>query len=253
MMSSAWTRTNRSFTLTATWSRRSFWPAIIRTSRSSWSAERLGLAPALAGPRHRLFEPRRLDRLQHVVDGVDLERLDGALVEGGDEDHGEVRFPLSSSRRATSKPVSPGICTSRKATSGVEPGDVLERLERRWPPGRRPRCRRCWPSRKHNSSRASCSSSATTAVSEARWPSRGDLLAAASEHGNLDAGAGALAGRAREREAAGGAVEHAQPLVDVAQADAARQRVLQPLVGDAEAVVFDLDDRQCRARGGCGW
>ena len=35
---------------------------------------------------YRIGEPRRIDRLQQVVDRVDLERLDGVLIVRGDED-----------------------------------------------------------------------------------------------------------------------------------------------------------------------
>src|SRR6188508_3108731 len=61
---------------------------------------------------------------------------------------------------------------------------------------------------------------------------------------DLDARNGALAGRADQREAAAGAVEHAQALVDVAEADARRERLRHALVGNPQAVVFDLDDRE---------
>ena len=84
-MSSACTSTNRSPTLTATCSRRPFWPSISWTMRSSWSFS----GPAGATRRRARctagFEPAAVDRLQQVVDRVDLERLDGVLVEGGDE------------------------------------------------------------------------------------------------------------------------------------------------------------------------
>ena len=50
-----------------------------------------------------------------------------------------------------------------------------------------------------------------------------------------------LPGRARAADTSRRAVDDAQPLVDIAQADAARHRGLQPLVGDPEAVVFDIE------------
>ena len=65
--------------------------------------------PALR-PLHGLLEPGGVHRLQQVIDGVHLERLDGVLVERGDEYQRRVtRRPAARSRRATSNPVRPGI------------------------------------------------------------------------------------------------------------------------------------------------
>ena len=99
------------------------WPAIsldqpVELAAPAGSVRRRRRA---AGPLDGRLQPARVDRLQQVVDGVHLEGLDGALVEGGDEDRRSARFPASSSRRATSKPVSPGICTSRNDHVGREP------------------------------------------------------------------------------------------------------------------------------------
>ena len=63
-------------------------------------------------------EPARLDRLEQVVDGVHLERLDRVLVVGRHEDDLRLRMPARSSRRATSNPVRPGIWTSSMTRSG---------------------------------------------------------------------------------------------------------------------------------------
>ena len=61
--------------------------AIIFTSRSSWSLTGSGRSEAQPspGPGQRLFQAGRVDRLQKVVDRVDLECLDGVLIERGDE------------------------------------------------------------------------------------------------------------------------------------------------------------------------
>ena len=87
MTSSAWTSRNRSPTLTASWSRRS-----CRSASSSTMLLEVGRSAAASaserrrrGPLDGLLEPRRLDRLQQVVDRVHLERLDRVLVERGDE------------------------------------------------------------------------------------------------------------------------------------------------------------------------
>ena len=40
-----------------------------------------------------------------------------------------------------------------------------------------------------------------------------------------------------------GAVDRPQPLVDVAQADAAAEGLFEPLLAHAQAIVVDLDDR----------
>ena len=50
-------------------------------------------------------------------------------------------------------------------------------------------------------------------------------------------------GHAVELQLVVGAVDRAQPLVDVAQADAAAERLLEPLLGHPEAVVVHFDDR----------
>ena len=49
-----------------------------------------------------------------------------------------------------------------------------------------------------------------------------------------------------------GAVDHAEALVHVAQADAVGQRRAHPLVAHAQPVVFDLDDRRGRSAARCG-
>ena len=51
------------------------------------------------------------------------------LIVRRDEDDVRRRRALSSIRRATSKPVSPGICTSRNTRSGCRRSIVVERLD----------------------------------------------------------------------------------------------------------------------------
>ena len=57
-----------------------------RSSGESGSRAACSEAPAPADALERLRQPGRVDRLQHVVDGVHRERLDRVLVERGDED-----------------------------------------------------------------------------------------------------------------------------------------------------------------------
>src|SRR6185295_11660671 len=72
--------------------------------------------------------------------------------------------------------------------------------------------------------------------------SRGDALGQ-RQIGNLDAGAGALAGDAPQLELVVGAVDGAEPFVDVAQADPVAERVAELILGHAQPVVEDLDER----------
>ncbi len=51
------------------------------------SAAGVALGGSLPHPLNRMGQPSRLDWLEQIVHGVDLERLDGVLVEGRDEDH----------------------------------------------------------------------------------------------------------------------------------------------------------------------
>ena len=78
-----------------------------------------------------------------------------------------------------------------------------------------------WPRRKHNSSRASCSSSTTTVRSISAGIVSGRNARRHDHLRNDDARAGALAGDAIELELVVGAVDDAQALVDVLQPDAA--------------------------------
>ena len=66
-------------------------------------------AQPAARPGQRLLEPRRVHRLEQVIDGVDLERLDGVLVEGGDE-HQRRRLLLLAFEQAPGhlEPAQPG-------------------------------------------------------------------------------------------------------------------------------------------------
>src|SRR5919197_1148161 len=93
------------------------------------------------------------------------------------------------------------------------------------------------PSRNPSSSRASCSSSTSTARKSIlrRHPFGNRQL------GNVHGRDGAAAGDARQLQGIIRAVDRAEPLVDVAQADAAVERMLEPLFAHAEAVVVDFD------------
>src|SRR5947209_14582670 len=94
------------------------------------------------------------------------------------------------------------------------------------------------PSKYPSSSRASCSSSTRTA--------RNSMLRRHAfgqpQLGNLHAGAGPLAGGAGQLQLIVGAVDSAEPLVHVAQADAAAQRVLQAFFSHPQTVVMHFDD-----------
>ena len=123
MISSAWTSRNRSPTLTATCSRRlcrpaTSWTMLLRAGRSAGAAGRPLAAGPLCDRRFRALAAA-IHRLQQVVDGVHLERLDGVLVEGGHEDDVPGGSSVHQFRRATSKPVSPGIWMSRNTRSGL--------------------------------------------------------------------------------------------------------------------------------------
>src|SRR6185437_1661179 len=96
------------------------------------------------------------------------------------------------------------------------------------------------PSRKPSSSRASCSSSTRTARSVSSM-SGGDPFRD-GELGNLDAGARAFTRHAGELQLTVRAVDRAQALVDVAQADPAAERMLETLLGHPEPIVVHLDD-----------
>ena len=124
----------------------------------------------------------------------------------------------SATRRATSKPGQPrhldvehdqvGVLSITCSASTPLPA---------WPTTSTPPIS---PSRKHTSSRASCSSSTTTGPMRRRSPScrnprRHDQL---RDH---DPRAGAFAGNAIELQLVVRAVDHPQPLVDVAEPDAA--------------------------------
>src|SRR6266536_1739327 len=144
----------------------------------------------------------------------------------------------SSIRRATSNPVSPGICTSRNTTSGCRRSIVVSASMPlpAWPSTSTPPI---WPSRYPSSSRASCSSSTSTARKSIlrRYP------LGQPEFRNLDARAGALPGHAGELQVVVRPVDRAQALVDVAETDAAAHGLLQTLLGHPEPVVVDRDHR----------
>src|SRR5919198_3003556 len=100
------------------------------------------------------------------------------------------------------------------------------------------------PSRNPSSSRASCSSSTSTARKSIlrRHPFGNRHM------GNVYARDGSAAGDARQSQMVIRAVNRAEPLVHVAQPDAAVERMLQALFAHAEPVVVDLDRRMAVAR-----
>src|SRR5712692_4189287 len=156
----------------------------------------------------------------------------------------------SSSRRATSNPVRPGIWMSRNTTSGWSRSIVVS-ASTPLPAWAMTSTPPTWPSRYANSSRASCSSSTRTARTsilctmrdaQAQWPLGRDPFWD-GQLGNLDARARPVARDALELELIVGAVNGPQALVDVAQPDPTAQRAFQSFFGHPEAVVFDFDDR----------
>ena len=135
--SSAWTSRNRSPTLT-----RELAPALLPVAISLHDllevlVQRLARRRAAGATRWtRLLEPRRLDRLQQVVDRVHLERLDGVLVERRDEDDVARRARSATMRRATSNPVRPGHLDVEEDDVGPQPLDERRAPRRRcsaWP------------------------------------------------------------------------------------------------------------------------
>src|SRR3990170_5846737 len=144
----------------------------------------------------------------------------------------------SSILRATSNPVSPGICTSRNTTSGCRRSMVVSASTpfTAWPTTSTPPT---WPRRYPSSSRASCSSSTRTA----RKSISGNHAFGQGELRNFDARARALAGDARQLQTIVRPVDRPQAFVDVAQADAAAERGLEPFLAHAQSIVQDFDDR----------
>ena len=166
MISSACTSRNRSPTLIASRSRRLCRSATSWTIFSSWSL--FGALPPIerhppARALQRQLEPRRIDRLQQVVDRVDLERFDRVLIVRGHED--DVR-----SRGAAVEHPPRDLEARESRHLHVEKHQVgLQAVDRRRAPRRRCRPDRSrstpptCPSRYPSSSRASCSSSTSTA------------------------------------------------------------------------------------------
>ena len=62
-------------------------------------------------------EALAVERLQQVVERVDVERPQRVAVEGGDED--DERHPVGADRVDHVEAVAPGICTSRNTRSGL--------------------------------------------------------------------------------------------------------------------------------------
>src|SRR5476649_670739 len=144
---------------------------------------------------------------------------------------------LSTIRRATSNPVSPGICTSRNTRSGCSRSIVVS-ASTPLPACPTTSTPPIWPSRYPSSSRASCSSSTTTAFkSILRCHALGNR-----ELGNFNGSRRALPGHAPQLQLVVLAVNRAEPLVDVAEPDAAVERMLEPVLAHPEAVVVHLDD-----------
>ena len=107
-------------------------------SRSSFFSGRLPSAPRprpASRPLHGLLEPGRVDRLQQVVDGVDLERLDRVLVVRRHEHHARRRRPRASSCRATSNPGQPGHLHVQEHHVRARGPRPARAPRRRWRPG----------------------------------------------------------------------------------------------------------------------
>ena len=227
MISSAWTSRNRSPTLTASCSRRLLAVADqlddlleLVVQRAPRSATDAACAPA----RTAVLEARRLDRLQQVVDGVDLERLDRVLVERRDEDDLRLgagaraagapprsRSARASARRGTRGRAAVARSTSQRLEAVAGLADDLDAVRsaragstaRRAPAARRRRRARA----------GACGHAATHAVTSLGTTSSGISMRA---HVPSPGALSSLQLVVR-------AVDHAQPLVHVAQADAAAQ------------------------------
>ena len=83
---------------------------------------------APAGPLHRQLEPRLVDRLQQVVDRVDLERLDGVLIVRRDEDDVRPVLRVEHPPRHL-EPGQPGHLHVEKHDVGLQAIDGRERLD----------------------------------------------------------------------------------------------------------------------------
>ena len=83
-----------------------------------------GEAPAQ--PLHRLVEAPLLDGLQQVVDRVHLERLDGVLVVGGDEDHPRRRRRVLEQQVRHFEAGEPRHLDVEKRDVGLDGADDLE-------------------------------------------------------------------------------------------------------------------------------
>src|SRR5579864_3911197 len=145
--------------------------------------------------------------------------------------------PVSSIRRATSNPVRPGICTSRNTSSGRR-RSIAVRAYRplpAWPTISTPPI---WPSRYPSSSRANCSSSTSTARKSIlrRHPFMDGQL------GDFDARRRPEPGHARQLQLVIRPINRLEPFVDVAQPDAAVERLVQTLLRHPQAVVMHFDD-----------
>ena len=117
----------------------------------------------------RGMQPGAVDRLEQVVDGVQLEGVDRVLVVRRAEDDRRPRRP---SDAATSSPLQPGIWMSRRTTSGVSSCDALDRPARRLRLRRRSRRR----SRRPAAAAADRVPAASSSTSSARESSRPSVL-----------------------------------------------------------------------------
>ena len=202
-------------------------------------------------PADRLGESLGPHRLEQVVGGAQVERVDRVLVVGGDE-HDLRRRPEAGQHPGDVEAVQPR-----------HPDVEEERVDRLAPPApaaprrRRPRPARARPGRagragSASSSRAGASSSATRTRRPARRVSRVHARAVL-RHPHADLGAGAR--RGLDDQAVVVAVDLAQPLVDVAEPDAVAvgltgERPPHRVGVDAGAVVLDADQRLLRRRRG---
>ena len=204
--------------------------------------------PVRARARRAACSRAALDRLQQVVDGVQLERLDGELVEGGDErDRAAARRPSSS--RAASRPPISGICRSSRARSGRRARSARS-PPCRWRPRRRARRPRSgsagWPGSGAPAARRRRARRAAASSGHPGSPARGGRRPAAQRQPHF--GDRAAAGRRRQRQRGAVAVVAGQPLLDVVEADAARRAAVGDRGASGAPVLRTVTRRHLRAR-----
>ncbi len=173
-----------------------------------------------AAPRalQRDLEPRRVDRLQQVVDRVDLERLDRVLIVGRDENDMGRRAGVEHPARHLESG-QPGHLDVQKHQIRLQPVDRFQRFD--------PVARLAddFDAADLAEQIAQLIPRQLLVVDDDRLQIHDPALRRHPfRHGelrNLHAGAGAASWLARQLQLVAGAVNRAQPLVDVAESDAA--------------------------------